>query len=132
MRRQKRLHGQAMLEFLSTMPFLLATFFLIMATAVVWMQHTMAERLAFEGARQTCAGVPDAAHTSSQWSQSWSTAPITYYGSCDDTGRCVYQVSSQYFISWLTGIFSNRSSVSIFGQSACPEGKFYPTNKQKE
>jgi hypothetical protein len=124
MYRHKRFRGQALLEFISTVPFLLALFFLIMATSVVWMQHTMAERLAFEGARQSCAGTPYNAQTVSQWSKSWPSAPVSYYGKCEN-GRCTYDVSSNYVITWLMHPFSN-AGVTILGRSACPENKFHP------
>lgn len=124
MRRRKQVRGQSILEFISLAPFLVMTFFFILATAVVWMQNTMAQRLAFEGARQSCAGVAYGGQTMSDWSRSWPSAPGSYTRQCEN-GLCVYSVSSNYFISWLTGLFSSHSSVSIRGQAACPDGEFH-------
>jgi TadE-like protein len=123
--KHKRSRGQGLLEFIGTAPLLLALFFLIMATAVVWMQHTNAQRLAFEGARLSCAGAATKSQPLNDWSKSWPEAPGMFYSHCEK-GRCEYRLSSNYTLAWLGELFSNKSGVSILGRSACPRNEFFP------
>lgn len=125
MRKQKRSRGQALLEFITTAPLLIALFFLIMAASIVWIQHTMAQSLAFEGARVSCSGAATTSQPLADWSKSWPEAPGMFYSHCEK-GRCEYRLSSNYTIAWLSEIFSSKADVQILGRAACPRDEFFP------
>ena len=125
---RKRARGQALYEFLGTLPVFLGLFFLILAVAQVWNQYTLAERLSLEGARKVCSGSAASAHTQADWSSAWPQSPMNHYYACDENGRCTYSVSSSYDILWtIPPITPPR--VNVLGVSSCPESKFRPGNQ---
>ena len=128
MRHTKRARGQALYEFLGTLPVFIGLFFLILAVAQVWNQHTLAQRLAIEGARKVCSGAAYGPQTAADWSSAWPQSPVTYYYDCDDNGRCTYRVASSYDITWTAPVFS-LPRVNVQGTASCPLGEFHPGNQ---
>jgi hypothetical protein len=122
---RKRLRGQALMEFLCTLPLVISMFLYGIAMAEIWNQQTFAERLSLEGASLDSVS-PGSAQSvvDYRWNSIWGHVPITTVSSSGGFGR-LYEIDASYQILWTMEPYT-PITVNIRGKSASLNWKFIP------